>query len=197
MKQGFRWVSARHRLLVLPGSAAVTFAAIFLLAGFYFGSAKDFGAFLLSVPTLGLTFFGALIPTIWTTRITAQGRYAMVAWALIVLAVPSYLMSDGLSQRVRFVIWALAHHDQMVQSSKRDGVVTWWDGWGMAGQDTDSYLVVDTEDRLGSKSRAAQWMKEIHQTCGIWKTQRMWPKFYIVTTYTNCPYDGIPDTVIK
>lgn len=197
MKQGGQSVSAAHQLLVLPGSGAVAFAAIFLIAGLYFGSTQDFGAFLLSVPLLCLTFFGALIFTMWTTRIGAQRRHATLAWALIVLAVPSYFMSYGLSQRVRFLTWAHAHHDQLAQASRKDGIVTWWDGWRMAGQDTDSYLVVDTEDRLGSKSRAEQWTKEIGQTCGIWKTQRMWPRFYVVATYTNCPYDGVPDTVTK
>ena len=197
MKQGDQGASAPHQPLVLPGSGAVALAAIFLIAALYVGSTQDFGAFLLSVPLLGLTFFGALIPTMWTTRIPAQRRYAMAAWALIVLVAPSYFMSHGLSQRVRFLIWAQAHHDQMAQASRKDGIVTWWDGWGMAGQDTDSYLVVDTEDRLGSKKRAEQWTKEIGQTCGIWKTQRMWPRFYVVATYTNCPYDGVADTVVK
>lgn len=197
MKQGHKRKFAPYQLLALPGAGAVAFAAIFLIVGLRFGSTHDFGAFLLSVPLLGLTLLGALISTIWTTRITAQRRYAMLAWALIVLTVPSYFMSYGLSQRVRFLIWAQAHHDQMVQTSKKDEIVTWWDGWGMAGQDTDSYLVVDTKDRLGSKSRAEQWTKEIGQTCGIWTTQRMWPRFYVVATYTNCPYDGVPDTVIK
>ena len=186
-----------RRPVELPGAGAVVFAAIFLLAGLYFGATREFGAFLLSVPVMGLTFFGALILTIWTSRITTQRRQALVAWMLIVLTVPSYFMSYGLTQQVRFVIWAQAHHDLFVQASRKNGIVTWWDGWGMAGQDTDSYLVVDTEDRLGSKSRVEQWTREIGQPCGIWQTQRVWPKFYIVATNTNCPYNDIQDTVVK
>jgi hypothetical protein len=62
---------------------------------------------------------------------------------------------------------------------------------GGRGSDTFSYLVVDTQDRLGSKARADQWTKGIGQSCGLWQTQRVWPKFYVVTTYTNCPYDGV------
>ena len=72
-----------------------------------------------------------------------------------------------------------------------NGVVKGWDSWGMAGQDTFSYLVADTEDRLGSKARAAQWTKQIGQSCGIWEQRRVWPRLYIVTTYTNCPYDDV------
>jgi len=197
MKQSDQRTSSLDRLLVLPGSGALAFAAVFLVAGFYFGSTRDFGAFLISVPLLGLTFFGALIPTSWTTCINAQRQHALVAWTLIILTVPTYFMSYGITQRVRFLIWAQGRHDQLAQVSRKNGIVTWWDGWGMAGQDTDSYLVVDTKDQLASPSRAEQWTKEIGQTCGIWRTQRMWPRFYIVATYTNCPYEGVQDTLVK
>jgi hypothetical protein len=61
----------------------------------------------------------------------------------------------------------------------------------MAGSDTFSYLVVDKQDRLGSKSRAEEWTKEVGQSCGIGQADRMWPQIYVVTTYTNCPYDGV------
>lgn len=61
----------------------------------------------------------------------------------------------------------------------------------MAGQDTFSYLVVDTEDRLRSKARVDQWTKQIGQICGLWEERRVWPRLFIVTTYTNCPYDGV------
>ena len=66
-----------------------------------------------------------------------------------------------------------------------------WDSWGMAGKDTDSYLVVDTWDQLESKRRADKWIKKIGQSCGVWQTQRVWPTFYVVTTYTNCPLEGV------
>jgi len=66
-----------------------------------------------------------------------------------------------------------------------------WESWGMAGQDTFSYLVTDTEDRLASKERADKWTRQIGQSCGLWEARRMWPRLYIVTTYTDCPYDGV------
>ncbi len=84
-----------------------------------------------------------------------------------------------------------AHYSQLARASGRDGIVTGWDSWGWGGDDTFSYLVVDTRDTLESKSRAAQWTKQIGQSCGLWQAQRMWPRLYVVTTYTNCPYDGV------
>jgi hypothetical protein len=42
-----KWLAFLYRA---PG---VLFAAIFLVAGAYFGSSRDFGSFLFSIPTLG------------------------------------------------------------------------------------------------------------------------------------------------
>jgi hypothetical protein len=110
---------------------------------------------------------------------------------LICLTPLVYLSAYGTAQRIRFLLWAPAHYRQLAQASEKDGIITGWDSWGMAGEDTFSYLVVDTQDRLGSKARADQWTKRIGQSCGMWHEQRMWPKLYVVTTYTDCPYDGV------
>ncbi len=147
---------------------------------------------MLSIPILPLTFFGALIPTILATLKKDRRKLASIAWVLIGFAVPAYFVSYDLTQRVRFFIWAPTHFHELDQASRKNGVIMDWDGWGMAGMDTESYLVVDTEDRLDSKARTSQWTKQVGQTCGLWKVQRMWPRFYVVTTYTDCPYDGVP-----
>jgi hypothetical protein len=117
--------------------------------------------------------------------------HALTSWAFICLAPLAYLRSYEPIQEVRFLVWAFAHQAQVIGASKRNGIVRGWDSWGMAGQDTSSYLVADTEDRLGSPKRAEHWTKQIGQTCGMWETQRVWPRLYIVTTYTNCLYGGI------
>jgi hypothetical protein len=179
------------RLAWLFRVPAVAIAAIFLLAGAYFGSTRDFGAFLISLPALSLLFCGTLIATVWAACIRAQRRRAYVAMALICLTPAIYLGSYGALQRIRFLFWAPAHYRELAQASRRDGIIMGWDSWGMAGSDSFSYLAVDTEDGLQSKVRAAQWTKAIGQTCSLWQAQRMWPKLYVVTTYTNCPYDDV------
>jgi hypothetical protein len=179
------------RLAFLYRAPGVLLAALFLLAGAYFGSSHDFGLFLLSIPVLGLLFLGVLITTVWTTLFSRERRSDAVAWVLICLTPLAYYCAYGITQRIRFLLWAPAHYHQLARASAKDEIVLGWDSWGMAGEDTFSYLVVDTRDRLGSKARSDQWTRQIGQSCGVSRTQRMWPRLYIVTTYTNCPYDGV------
>jgi hypothetical protein len=166
---------------------AVAFATMFLLAGAYFGSTRHFGAFLISLPVLPLLFLCALVAAIWAACIPAQRRRAFAALALICLTPMVYWGSYGTLQRIRFLVWAPTHFRELADASARDGIITGWDSWGMAGSDSFSYLAVDRQDRLQSKARAVQWTKEIGQTCDLWQAQNMWPKIYIVTTYTNRP----------
>jgi hypothetical protein len=183
--------STLERAAWLAKSPAVALATLLLLSGTYFGSRREFGAFLISVPFLTLLFVGALTAATLTTRRKGERGRASVAWTLICLTPLAYLCSYGPAQRIRFLLWAPAHYRQLARASEKNGIVIGWDSWGMAGQDTFSYLVVDTEDRLGSKARAVQWTKQIGQSCGFWEVQKMWPRLYVVTTYTNCPYDGV------
>jgi hypothetical protein len=180
------------RLSWLCRAPAVVVAALLLLASAYFGSTRDFGAFLLSIPILAVLLLGALVISAWATFSKVERDRAAVATVLIALTPLAYLCSYGLVQRFRFVLWAPAHYRELALLSEKNGIIKGWDSWGMAGDDTFSYLVVDTQDRLASKARAEQWTKEIGQSCGLWQAQRMWPRLYVVTTYTNCPYDGVP-----
>ncbi len=182
----------RHAVLGwIVRSPAVCLAVMLLVAATYFGSTRDFGIFLLSVPVLALLAFASFFAAI-QAAVVKPGRSSLaVAGPLICLAPLAYLFSYGPFQQLRFFIWAPAHYSQLAQASKKNAVVMGWDSWGMAGQDTFSYLVADTEDRLSSKSRMDRWIKEVGQTCGSWEVQRVWPRLYIVTTYTNCPYDGV------
>jgi hypothetical protein len=166
-------------------------ATLFLLAGAYFGSSRDFGPFLFSIPVLGLLFLTTIVATIWASAIKMERKRAAVALVLICLTPLAYFCSYGLTQRIRFLLWAPAHYRQLEQASEKNGIIMGWDSWGMAGQDTFSYLVVDTQDRLASKAHADQWTKQIGQSCGLWQVQKMWPRLYVVATYTNCPYDGV------
>jgi hypothetical protein len=181
-------LSMLKRLAKLFSSPAVIFSSVFLIAGAGFGSTRDFGFFLLSIPTLPILFLIALVATVWASFAKVAPRRAAIAWVLICLTPLAYLGAYGMVQRVRFALWAPAHFRALAQSVQKSGVIMGWDNWGMAGSDTSSYLVVDTQDRLGSKGRPDQWTKEIGQTCGIWQVQKMWPKLYVVTTYTDCPY---------
>lgn len=183
--------SILNRLAWLCRVPAVIFATLLLIAGACFGSTHDFGAFLLSMPVLAILFIAALVATIWAACIKALRGRALAALALICLTPLVYLCAYKAAQEVRFLIWAPAHYAQLARASGRDGIIMGWDSWGFGGEDTSSYLVVDTLDALGSKSRAEQWTRHVGQTCGLWQAQKVWPRVYVVTTYTNCPYDGV------
>jgi hypothetical protein len=170
---------------------AVGFATVFLLAALGFGATRDFGALLLSILILPLLLLVAVAATIWAARLKAQRRGAAVAAALICLAPLAYWTASQTRDRARFMVWAPWHVAALSRALGRDGIVMGWDSWGFAGTDNFAYLAVDTQDRLGDKARAAQWVKALGQTCGIAEAQRMWPKLYVVTTYTNCPFAGV------
>ena len=185
------FASVLHRSAGLARSPAVMLAFIFLLAAAYFGSSRGFGHFLFSIPTLPFLLLCALVATIWASAKKVQRKRAIVAWAVILAAPLVYFSSYYIVQHIRFSVWAPMHYSLLAEALKKDGIVQGWDSWGMAGSDTFSYLVVDKQDKLGSKSRAREWTKEVGQSCGLWQADRMWPKIYVVTTYTNCPYDGV------
>lgn len=182
MSEGWGWFAK---------SSAVRLAMLFLLAGAYFGSSRHFGAFLVSIPILALLLLGALAVTVQASLRRVERPRAIAACTLICLTPLTYYFSYGIIQRIEFLLWAPAHYAELAQASEKDGIIMGWDSWGVAGQDTFSYLVTDTKDRLGARQRADEWTKRIGQSCGIWEAQRMWSKLYIVTTYTNCPYDGV------
>jgi hypothetical protein len=167
---------------------AAWLAALLLLGATYFGSSRNFGLFLLSLPVLGTLLVAALVASAFNTA----GRACRQATLLLICLSPiAYFCSYGFAQHIRFMLWAPAHYRQLTEASDKDGIIMGWDSWGMAGQDTFSYLVVDTKDQLKLPARRAAWSKQVGQSCGLWEARKMWPKLYVVTTYTNCPFDGV------
>ncbi len=179
-----------NRLARLYRAPAVGIATLFLLAGGYFGASRDFGAFLLAIIVLPLLLVIAVAATIWAASVKAQRRGALAALVLICLTPLVYFAAGKLRDRVRFMAWAPFHAVQLSRAMGQDRILMLWDDWGMAGTDNFSYLAVDTQDRLGDSMRAEQWRKALGQTCKVADAQRMWPKVYVVRTYTDCPFEG-------
>ncbi len=98
--------SMMKKLAWLWRAPAVVLATALLLAGSYFGSTHDVGAFLLSIPILALMFIGALGATVWAGSIKSQRGRAFVALALICLTPLAYVCAYGAKQEVRFLLWA-------------------------------------------------------------------------------------------
>lgn len=194
MEQGdaiFRSKTSLRTWRRLAKISEVRLAIILLSAGIYLGSSRDFRIFLVSIPFLAILSLSAFVAVFRAAAIKSKPLNQLLACALICLTPLAYLYSYGPVQNIRFLFWAPAHYRLLAEASKKNGIVMGWDSWGLAGQDTFSYLVVDTQDRLGSTARVNQWTKQVGQSCSLWEKRRVWPKFYIVTTYTNCPYDGV------
>jgi hypothetical protein len=90
----------------LAKNPAVCLAMLLLLAGGYFGSSREFGRFLFSIPILALLFFGAIIAVVWAETRKAERAGTLVTCVMICLTPLAYFFSYGLVQQMRFLFWA-------------------------------------------------------------------------------------------
>jgi hypothetical protein len=120
---------------------------------------------------------------------TRRSRWDQYLAAAIIIASPllGYLISQVRDQ-ARFLAWAPLHFDLLNRNPEKDGILTAWDGWGIAGMENDSYLVRDVTDRLTSLDEANAWRKRLGLSCEIVWTERVWRRLYVVTTY-ECVFD--------
>jgi hypothetical protein len=174
-------------------SVPIISASVFLIAALMFSWSRDFGVFLLGMFVLPITLLFALGCLIFGVFRKARAVELRVAVALILAAPVLAFGVANIRDRLRFLFWAPIHYSQLHQALRKDGIITAWDGWGMAGMENDSYLVVDNKDEIKSPVLADQWRKRLGQSCEIVNTQRMWPRLYIVTT-SNCTFDGVEPT---
>jgi hypothetical protein len=171
-------------------SPAVATACLFLLAGVYFVASRDFGVWLIAIFVLPVLLAIVGIFTAVEAIQRKNKKAALIAFAIIVATPLAAYMAAQFKDRVRFLVWVPAHFSELSRTINKDGIVTAWDGWGMAGMENDSYLVVDTKDRLLAKGETGQWLRRVSQSCEIVDTKRMWTRLYIVTTY-NCTFEGV------
>jgi hypothetical protein len=162
-------------------------AIVLFLAAIGFGASRDFGAFFLALLVLPCL---ALVTLIWIGAAALapgrQGRCLGIAIAVALLAAPAFLVAGALRDRVRFAGWAVAN-GPLERLTQRNAVLAWWDSWGMAGSENDSYLVADPDDSIGTIAAAERWRRHRHLSCEIVDSRRMAARVYIVTTY-NCPF---------
>ena len=120
---------------------------------------------------------------------TRRLRWDHYLAAAIVLASPflGYSISQVRDQ-ARFLVWAPLHLDVLNRNPEKDGILTAWDGWGIAGMENDSYLVRNVADGLTSVDEANAWRTRLGLSCEIVWSERVWRKLYVVTTY-ECVFD--------
>ena len=157
-----------------------------LLAGTAFGWSRDFGTFLLGLVVLPLLALMALIGVgfaaftrLWTT--------AALTSVIAISSFPAFLLAGRARNPVRFALWSIAHKP-LGRFTRHDGVIAYWDGWGMAGSENDSYLVADPADAIGSAPAADRWRRRMRLACEVVDSRRVAARLYILTTY-NCPFN--------
>jgi hypothetical protein len=178
---------------LIPLAPAVFIAVCAIAIGYN----RDFGvgliaALLLLAAIPMLLFLGVML--LFALR-TADRRWDhWAALGLVVSAPVLCYVTFHVRDRVRFVVWAPFHRELLNHDSDKDGVVTAWDRWGLAGMENDSYLVRHTGDRLSSIDEANAWRQRLGLPCEIVRTQRVWQKLYVVTTY-ECVFEESPSDV--
>ena len=183
----------RSAFWIAPGSTAA------LAVAFYgpFGYGRDFGAFVIGLflvlPALGLIL---LVSGAWSL-LERRPKWLGVARSLFLAALAPALLvpllwcfGDPIRDPARYAVWATFHARELGVARRSDGVFKHWDGWGMAGNDNDSYLASDPTDTLARRGVADRWAKAHRLGCGIVAVRRMERGVYLLTT-SNCPLDGI------
>jgi len=182
--------------MLIPGKRirrgpSIISAVLLLLAATYFGGNRDFGAFLLGILVLPALFLTLLVCAGMEIACKGNATELRIAAMIALMSPLAFYASAHLRDHLAFYTWAITHRGQLDEAMQKDGIVTGWASWGMAGSENDSYLVADRADSIGSVGAAEKWRKQQGLSCEIVASKRVWPRFYLVTTY-DCPFDGVP-----
>ena len=150
----------------------------------------DFGVFLLFLvlcPTLAAILIGVAAMN-WR-----QWRYGLPT-LLLVFAVSWFVESKGyvIHADCRWLLRSKDYKAKLLAEPEPHASELKhldWDGWGMAGQDTEVYLVFDSKNSLVSASRAGTSGKFAGIPCGVSKVLRLEDHWYAVVLYTNSGWD--------
>jgi hypothetical protein len=166
-------------------------AALIAIVIFALGQSRDIGVYIeaiLLAPAL-LILLGIGATSMYSTyKIPSRRRECYWAMAIMLATSLGTYFYVQFRDPVRFLVWAPFHRDLLKQAPDQDGIITWWDGWGLAGMENDSYLVRAGNDRLTTYDEANVWAQRLGLSCKIVWGERVWPKLYVVTTY-NCGFE--------
>ncbi len=91
---------------------------------------------------------------------------------------------------VRWMVEGFAYKREVLNQHVSQGLRhAEWDGWGMAGQDTDVYLVYDPSDSLANAARSGSPGKYSGLPCEVYRVHRLESHWYTVHFYTNTTWD--------
>lgn len=151
---------------------------------------RSFGTFLLLVffyfPVVALVCIGFCV---WAVIERKSPRvHPIVISVVIILALVggTFWAIPRIKDELRFAVWSYRHGDTIRGFADRDAIVMDWDRWGMAGMESDAYLVSNPNDNLAETGAASEWLRHVGSSCEIVVSKRLRRGIYVVTTY-NCP----------
>ncbi len=171
-------------LPLVAAIAAVTTAAPLAWDG------KDFRTFLLLIslylPAVALICIGL---SVWAALERKSPRARSIAISLVVMLTfigGTLWALPAAKDQLRFLAWSLKHSDALEEFADKDSIMLEWESWGMAGMESDAYLVSNPRNNLTQDGGAAEWLHHVGSSCDIVASKRMRRGIYIITTY-NCP----------
>jgi hypothetical protein len=117
---------------------------------------RTFGVFLattLFVPALVLAGMGLLI---WAFAERHPRRKLSIFLAVAAIAITApivYIVGSLFRNPIVFAFWSQTHAAAISRYATRDGIISTWDSWGIAGMENDSYLVAEVGEAPGREVR--------------------------------------------
>jgi hypothetical protein len=170
----------RVRFWIAPALAAS------LAVAFYgpFGFGRDFIAWLVAVflvlPAIGMFL---VVSGGWLILDRNPRRREIARSSLIAALAPSVLIpalwffGDQLRDPARYAVWATLHPNEIEAARQHDGIFKHWDDWGMAGNESDSYLASDPTDTLDQPGVGVRWANAHRLGCDLVGVRRMNEEF--------------------
>jgi hypothetical protein len=148
---------------------------------------RDLVVFIIALFATPLVLIVAFAILMGTLPFETRWKRFLVAMALVGGSiVATTTVGRRLHDPTMAILWMLANPTKLHRALGHDGIATFLDGWGFAGLENESYLVVDRTDSLNSSpAAAAGWRRKLGLGCEIIEPQRVWSKLYVVITY-NC-----------
>jgi hypothetical protein len=186
---------ARRFGLWLLCCAVSALAALALLAW-----AHDFGAFLflffILPPTLIMSSLVLLVGAVFSRM---NRRFCLLALGVLITFVGTLIGGKQITNEIRWsAMWLYRSRELkgkvLAQPAPPLGELRSfdWDSWGMAGQDTEAYLVFDPIDSLYEAARSGRPGKFPGIPCKVPQVYRLESHWYSVLYYTNEVWDYCP-----
>ena len=148
---------------------------------------RDFGVFLatafLYAPALLLAGIGLIIWGFAEKRPARKTSAFLAAAAIAIVAPTVYIVGSKFRDQIVFAFWSQTHVALIGRYANRDGIISTWDSWGIAGMENDSYLVASHRNALFSNNEATKWARQQGGKCDVVHVQEMRRDLHILTTY--------------